>query len=76
MHEIILSFLLLSIEIFQDLPQVNVVLLRLLCEFLHKITIYEEVNMMTSDNLGIVVGPSILRPSSDDPLLITSKIER
>jgi hypothetical protein len=64
-----------NLDLIRGIPVHNIVLLRLLCEFFHKITIYSEVNKMTSDNLGIVIGPSILRPGVIDPIIASLQLE-
>jgi len=40
-------------------------LLGIMCQFLNKVTIYQEQNKMTAGNLAIVFAPTILRPKDD-----------
>lgn len=37
--------------------------LRFLCRFLHNIVAHEETNKMGIKNIGIVIGPNLLRPA-------------
>jgi hypothetical protein len=39
------------------------VTLRFLCRFLHNIVAHEEKNKMGIKNIGIVIGPNLLRPA-------------
>ena len=55
-------------KVLKFLPPVNLVLLKTLCEFLHKVMQNQEVNKMTSSNLAIVFAPNLLRPPQQDDL--------
>ena len=54
----------------QQLPRVNYMLLRYLCEFLHNVAQFSEVNRMTATNLAMVFSPCIIKPEIDDPALL------
>eukprot|EP01103_Thecamoeba_quadrilineata_P019339 TRINITY_DN7784_c0_g1_i1.p1 TRINITY_DN7784_c0_g1~~TRINITY_DN7784_c0_g1_i1.p1 ORF type:complete len:605 (+),score=177.13 TRINITY_DN7784_c0_g1_i1:57-1871(+) len=46
---------------FESLPEENLKIMKLILEYLHKVSEYSSINLMTSDNLGIVFGPNVLR---------------
>jgi len=47
------------------LPQMNYRILRFLIQFLAEIALHADANKMTSTNLSIVFGPSLLRPKEE-----------
>ncbi|ORX72933.1 Rho GTPase activation protein, partial [Linderina pennispora] len=57
------------------LPRMNVEILNYLVAHLDKVQAFQEFNMMNSENLGIVFGPTII-PSGDDPVNAAMDIRR
>ncbi|KAK4469899.1 hypothetical protein MN116_007404 [Schistosoma mekongi] len=44
-----------------NLPVVNYTLLKHLCQFLHRVSVYQFENKMSTESLGIVFGPNVFR---------------
>ncbi|XP_018647382.1 hypothetical protein Smp_145770, partial [Schistosoma mansoni] len=44
-----------------QLPVVNYTLLKHLCQFLHRLSVYQSENKMSIESLGIVFGPNVFR---------------
>lgn len=44
-----------------QLPVVNYTLLKHLCQFLHRVSVYQSDNKMSIESLGIVFGPNVFR---------------
>lgn len=44
-----------------QLPVVNYTLLKHLCQFLHRVSVYQSENKMSIESLGIVFGPNVFR---------------
>jgi len=51
------------------LPKENFTVLKFLVEFLHFIVGFDKQNKMTPSNLGIVIGPNVLRSKSDSDIV-------
>ncbi len=51
----------------KDLDRQKFNTLRFHMDFYHKVTQYVEINMMTSKNIAIVVGPNFFRQKLTDP---------
>ncbi len=51
-------------------PPLNVDCLRLLFAFLYRVTMLSEHNKMTSENLGIVFAPNLLRPANSSEISV------
>ncbi|XP_071953156.1 rho GTPase-activating protein 24-like isoform X2 [Antedon mediterranea] len=49
------------------LPRTNYNLLRYMCIFLHNVSLHEDKNKMTVQNIATVFGPNIIRPNTDSP---------
>jgi hypothetical protein len=49
-------------EVVAELPDANRGFLQYLMNFLHKVSLKAEENLMTPKNLAVVFGPNILRP--------------
>lgn len=45
----------------QTMPEENLIVLRYLCRFLHKVSQHEETTRMNASALGIVFGPNLFR---------------
>jgi len=50
------------LKLITSIPENNQKLLNFLCQFFYEVSLHSEVNLMTTTNLSIVVGPNILRP--------------
>lgn len=48
----------------------NYNLLKYITRLLHEVRMNSEMNKMTASNLGTVFGPNLLRPESEDPLIM------
>eukprot|EP01126_Amoeba_proteus_P056956 TRINITY_DN7218_c0_g1_i4.p1 TRINITY_DN7218_c0_g1~~TRINITY_DN7218_c0_g1_i4.p1 ORF type:complete len:136 (-),score=26.80 TRINITY_DN7218_c0_g1_i4:157-564(-) len=61
-------------ETLQDLPPENLKILSLCCEFFHLLSSNTETTMMTPDNIGISIGPTILLSPKlrEDPMTFMS----
>jgi hypothetical protein len=55
-------------KVLRCIPLINVKLLKLLCEFLYKVTLHSEINKMTSENLGICFAPNLLKKRMNESL--------
>lgn len=55
-------------KVIRYLPPANNKLLKILCNFLHKITLNSKLTKMTSANLAIVFAPNLLRPQEENNL--------
>ena len=51
-----------------DLPKLNRMMLKEVCEFLFEVGSHSEENLMTFDNLARVWSPNILRSENENPL--------
>jgi len=51
------------------LPKENFAVLKFLVEFLHFIVSFDKQNKMTPSNLGIVMGPNVLRSKNDSDIV-------
>ncbi len=51
-------------------PPINVECLRLLFAFLYRVAVLSEFNKMTSENLGIVFAPNLLRPAKSSEISV------
>lgn len=51
-----------------DLPKLNRMMLKEVCEFLFEVGSHSETNLMTFDNLARVWSPNILRSENENPL--------
>ncbi len=54
----------------QKFPPINTDCLRLLFAFLHRVSEMSEYNKMTSENLGIVFAPNLLRPANSSEISV------
>ncbi|OQR74410.1 protein FAM13A-like, partial [Tropilaelaps mercedesae] len=52
-------------SLIQTMPDENLIVLRYLCRFLHKVSQHEEATRMNSSALGIVFGPNLFRFADD-----------
>ncbi|XP_069509339.1 N-chimaerin-like [Ambystoma mexicanum] len=58
----------------RHLPPAHYATLRFLIAHLRRVSDHEAENLMSAANLGIVFGPTLMRPLSQDPLVILSNI--
>ncbi|XP_068276536.1 rho GTPase-activating protein 45 [Nyctibius grandis] len=61
-------------ELLQELPWENMATLRYLLQHLRRIVEVEQDNKMTSSNLGIVFGPTLMRPRPTDATISLSSL--
>ncbi|XP_066471387.1 rho GTPase-activating protein 9 isoform X2 [Tiliqua scincoides] len=61
-------------ELVQSLPQPNRDTLRYLLEHLRKVMEHSDANRMTTQNIGIVFGPTLLRPERDVASLVEGMV--
>ncbi|KAM8827709.1 rho GTPase-activating protein 24 isoform 2-T2 [Spinachia spinachia] len=57
-------------QLVNNLPPVNINLLKYICRFLDEVQSYSGVNKMSVQNLATVFGPNILRPKVENPVAI------
>lgn len=55
-----------TMEILRHMPPHNAALLKMLMSLLVATNVHQAVNLMTTANLGIVFGPTLLRPEKED----------
>lgn len=60
----------LLVRLVGKLNKWNANMFKYLMKFLHDVQLNSEHNKMTPNNLGTVFGPNILRPSSEDPMVM------
>mmetsp|Transcript_4766 Transcript_4766/g.16769 ORF Transcript_4766/g.16769 Transcript_4766/m.16769 type:complete len:619 (-) Transcript_4766:1277-3133(-) len=59
-------------ETISKLPASHNIVLIYLLKFLHNVSLKSKVNQMHARNLGIVWGPTLLRPATKDPIVLMS----
>uniref|UniRef100_A0A8C5INP5 Rho GTPase activating protein 45 n=1 Tax=Junco hyemalis TaxID=40217 RepID=A0A8C5INP5_JUNHY len=71
---VVLSLVLKLRELLQELPRENMATLQFLLQHLRRIMEVEQDNKMTSGNLGIVFGPTLMRPRPTDATISLSSL--
>uniref|UniRef100_H3AKD7 Beta-chimaerin n=2 Tax=Latimeria chalumnae TaxID=7897 RepID=H3AKD7_LATCH len=61
-------------NLLEYLPPAHLETLRYLIAHLRRVTHYEKDNLMTAENLGIVFGPTLMRPPGHDPLAVLNDV--
>lgn len=72
--QVVLSLVLKLRELLKELPCENMATLQYLLQHLRRIMEVEEDNKMTSGNLGIVFGPTLMRPRPTDATISLSSL--
>ncbi|XP_064031069.1 rho GTPase-activating protein 45 isoform X2 [Pogoniulus pusillus] len=72
--QVVLNLVLRLRELLKELPRENMATLRYLLQHLRRIVEVEQDNKMTSGNLGIVFGPTLLRPRPTDATVSLSSL--
>uniref|UniRef100_A0A8C3NMU7 Uncharacterized protein n=1 Tax=Geospiza parvula TaxID=87175 RepID=A0A8C3NMU7_GEOPR len=71
---VVLSLVLKLRELLKELPRENMATLQFLLQHLRRIMEVEQDNKMTSGNLGIVFGPTLMRPRPTDATISLSSL--
>ncbi|XP_057896702.1 rho GTPase-activating protein 45 [Melospiza georgiana] len=71
---VVLGLVLKLRELLQELPRENMATLQFLLQHLRRIMEVEQDNKMTSGNLGIVFGPTLMRPRPTDATISLSSL--
>ncbi|XP_033926595.1 rho GTPase-activating protein 45 isoform X2 [Melopsittacus undulatus] len=71
---VVLNLVLKLKELLQELPRENMATLQYLLQHLRRIVEVEQDNKMTSSNLGIVFGPTLMRPRPTDATISLSSL--
>ncbi|NXP34996.1 HMHA1 protein, partial [Leiothrix lutea] len=72
--QLVLSLVLKLRELLKELPSENMATLQYLLQHLRRIMEVEQDNKMTSGNLGIVFGPTLMRPRPTDATISLSSL--
>ncbi|KAM6107257.1 LOW QUALITY PROTEIN: rho GTPase-activating protein 45 [Pterocles gutturalis] len=72
--EVVVTLVLRLKELLKELPWENMATLRFLLQHLRRIVEVEQDNKMTSSNLGIVFGPTLMRPRPTDATISLSSL--
>jgi hypothetical protein len=64
------AFCATAASIIAGFPQINLECIRLLCAFLFRVALCSADNKMTSENLGIVFAPNLLRPPNSTEISV------
>ncbi|XP_030322048.1 rho GTPase-activating protein 45 isoform X3 [Calypte anna] len=72
--KVVVSLVLKLKELLRDLPWENMATLQYLLQHLRRIVEVEQDNKMTSSNLGIVFGPTLMRPRPTDATISLSSL--
>ncbi|XP_032938308.1 rho GTPase-activating protein 45 [Catharus ustulatus] len=72
--QVVLSLVLKLRELLKELPSENMATLQYLLQHLRRIMEVEQDNKMTSGNLGIVFGPTLMRPRPTDATISLSSL--
>ncbi|NXE95254.1 HMHA1 protein, partial [Menura novaehollandiae] len=72
--QVVLSLVLRLRELLKELPSENMATLQYLLQHLRRIVEVEQDNKMTSGNLGIVFGPTLMRPRPTDATISLSSL--
>ncbi|NXB75579.1 HMHA1 protein, partial [Donacobius atricapilla] len=72
--QVVLSLVLKLRELLKELPRENMATLQYLVQHLRRIMEVEQDNKMTSGNLGIVFGPTLMRPRPTDATISLSSL--
>uniref|UniRef100_A0A8C9MUA5 Rho GTPase activating protein 45 n=1 Tax=Serinus canaria TaxID=9135 RepID=A0A8C9MUA5_SERCA len=72
--QVVLSLVLKLRELLKELPRENMATLQYLLQHLRRIMEVEQDNKMTSGNLGIVFGPTLMRPRPTDATISLSSL--
>uniref|UniRef100_A0A8C3XA32 Rho GTPase activating protein 45 n=1 Tax=Cyanoderma ruficeps TaxID=181631 RepID=A0A8C3XA32_9PASS len=72
--QVVLSLVLKLRELLKELPPENMATLQYLLQHLRRIMEVEQDNKMTSGNLGIVFGPTLMRPRPTDATISLSSL--
>ncbi|NXF89501.1 HMHA1 protein, partial [Eubucco bourcierii] len=72
--KVVLNLVLKLKELLKELPRENLATLQYLLQHLRRIVEVEQDNKMTSGNLGIVFGPTLLRPRPTDATISLSSL--
>ncbi|XP_053821575.1 rho GTPase-activating protein 45 isoform X1 [Vidua chalybeata] len=73
-NQVVLSLVLKLRELLKELPCENMATLQYLLQHLRRIMEVEQDNKMTSGNLGIVFGPTLMRPRPTDATISLSSL--
>ncbi|NXX79432.1 HMHA1 protein, partial [Urocolius indicus] len=72
--KVVVNLVLKLKELLKELPQENMATLQYLLQHLRRIVEVEQDNKMTSSNLGIVFGPTLMRPRPTDATISLSSL--
>ncbi|NWS44960.1 HMHA1 protein, partial [Probosciger aterrimus] len=72
--KVVVNLVLKLKELLKDLPRENMATLQCLLQHLRRIVEVEQDNKMTSSNLGIVFGPTLMRPRPTDATISLSSL--